>query len=595
MQELRDGLGLSDAKLEEQTRTPSQGTALADLCDQTPDEVQPVGAAVESRAGFPVPDLGLEARHVGAGDIGQVGRDRGEAPGRELDGVEQIRLEPADAIFEAEADSVVCGEGEGGGRGVDAGQVGLVAGLGDGEGDRTRACADVEDLHEGGRRRPQRLEQPVDEVLGLGPGDQHATIDEEIEVEGVKTPGSFDVGDGFAGQAAADELTEVAAVLLRQQAIVLKVELEALAAERAREEVLGVDAGLLDAEGLEALGGPCEQLSHGPAGVSFSRGHRGDVTRRGLLGKWDRPKIFSPESSVLPAKRPMTAHNANPELPATKPAKPARRGSALIEFSRVSKTYGSAQRPALHDVSLAIGRGEFALVMGPSGAGKSTLLQLILAMEQPDHGTIRVAGRNVHRLTQASIPYLRRNLGAVFQDFKLLPEATPLENVRLTLQVLGLRRRDVVGRARAALTRVGIDPDSRKPVRCMSGGEQQRVALARALAGRPPILLADEPTGNLDPALTRDILRALELIRASGTTILLATHDPVVYQHAAASRVLHLEGGRLIEDRVLDRTPEFIAEIDDNGDPVDWIAAVDDDEFSDEPLLVDHAPLGEVA
>jgi cell division transport system ATP-binding protein len=259
--------------------------------------------------------------------------------------------------------------------------------------------------------------------------------------------------------------------------------------------------------------------------------------------------------------------------------------TAIIELSRVTKTYGRASRPALADVSLRINRGEFALLMGPSGAGKSSLLKLILAMEQPERGTIRVAGRDVHRLTRASIPYLRRNLGAVFQDFKLLPEATPLENVRLTLQVLGLRRRDVVSRAHEALLRVGLDPGCRNPVRCMSGGEQQRVALARALAGRPPILLADEPTGNLDPALTRDILRQLELIRAAGTTNLLATHDPLVYRHAAASRVLHLENGRLIEDRVLDRTPSFVAELDEHGEPVDVLGEIDDDEFSDEPLI----------
>jgi cell division transport system ATP-binding protein len=274
--------------------------------------------------------------------------------------------------------------------------------------------------------------------------------------------------------------------------------------------------------------------------------------------------------------------------------------AAIIELSRVTKTFGHAPRPALDDVSLRIDRGEFVLLMGPSGAGKSTLLSLIMAMEQPDCGTIRVAGRDVHRLTRASIPYLRRNLGAVFQDFKLLPEATPLENVRLSLQVLGLRRRDVVGRAREALARVGIDPSIRKPVRCMSGGEQQRVALARALAGRPPILLADEPTGNLDPALTRDILRALELIRAAGTTILLATHDPVVYHHAAANRVLHLDAGRLLEDRLLDRKPNFVVELDAHGEPIDLLAAVADDEFSDEPLLVDCnqlslTQLGEVA
>ena len=257
---------------------------------------------------------------------------------------------------------------------------------------------------------------------------------------------------------------------------------------------------------------------------------------------------------------------------------------AIIELSNVTKTYGQPgrQAPALVDVNLSIGRGEFALLMGPSGAGKSTLLKLILAMEQPDSGTIQVAGRNVHRLTKGSIPYLRRNLGAVFQDFKLLPEATPVENVRLTLQVLGLRRRDVLARARETLDKVGLDPDCHKPVRCLSGGEQQRVALARALANRPPILLADEPTGNLDPALTLDIIRQLELIRAAGTTILLATHDPVVFRYAAASRVLHLESGRLIEDQLLDRQPSFPA-LDRHGRPIDLLADVDDGEFSDQP------------
>jgi cell division transport system ATP-binding protein len=269
--------------------------------------------------------------------------------------------------------------------------------------------------------------------------------------------------------------------------------------------------------------------------------------------------------------------------------------TAILELSRVTKTYGRAPRPALAEVSLRLDRGEFALLVGPSGAGKSTLLELILAIEQPDRGTIRVAGRDVHRLTQGSIPYLRRNLGAVFQDFKLLPEATPLENVRLALQVLGLRRRHVVARAREALVRVGIDPAGKTPVRCMSGGEQQRVALARALAGRPPILLADEPTGNLDPALTRDILRQLELIRAAGTTILLATHDPLVYRHAAASRVLHLDRGRLIEDRILDRAPSFVAELDEQGEPVDVLAEIDDDDFSDEPLLERGSLLPEAA
>jgi cell division transport system ATP-binding protein len=222
----------------------------------------------------------------------------------------------------------------------------------------------------------------------------------------------------------------------------------------------------------------------------------------------------------------------------------------VIEFSEVTKTYGrpGKQAPALEQVSFRLVEGEFCLLMGPSGAGKSTLLKLILAMERPESGTIRVAGRDVHRLTKSSIPYLRRNLGAVFQDFKLLDEATPFENVSLALQVLGLRPREVQQRASEALVRVRVDPELRKPVRQLSGGEQQRVALARALAGRPAILLADEPTGNLDPDLTRDILDQLTEIQREGTTILLATHDPVVRDHATATRFLHLEAGRLIDD-----------------------------------------------
>ena len=582
-----------------------EGPAFADLGDQAANEVEAVDTAVESLARLPVADLGLEGVELGARDVGQVGRDRVEAPGRDVDGGEQIGADEADAFGELEAIGVGLGELEGRDRGVDGDEPSLVAGLGDREGDGTRARADVEDRHQGRRRRPEGLEQPVDEVLGLGPGDQHAAVDEQVEIEGMEAARALDVGDRLAGEAAANEVAEIPAIGLGQEPVVLEIELETLAAERPGQQVFGVDAGLLDAEGGEAFARPGQQLSHRPTGAAVGLGHPGDVTCGRVLGKWDRPKIFWPRSCVLPANRVMSVdQHSDPAVSSSEPSpsdepistgEPSPSKRSLIEFSGVTKTYATMQRPALDELSFSIGRGEFALLMGPSGAGKSTLLQLILAMEQPDHGTIRVAGRDVHRLTRASIPYLRRNLGAVFQDFKLLPEATPLENVRLTLQVLGLRRRDVVGRAREALTRVGIDPSWRKPVRCMSGGEQQRVALARALAGRPPILLADEPTGNLDPALTRDVLRALELIRASGTTIVLATHDPLVYQHAAASRVLHLERGRLLEDRVLDRTPEFTAEFDDKGDPIDWIATVDDDEFSDEPLLVDHKPLGEVA
>jgi cell division transport system ATP-binding protein len=222
----------------------------------------------------------------------------------------------------------------------------------------------------------------------------------------------------------------------------------------------------------------------------------------------------------------------------------------VVELEQVTKTYGRPGRqvPALQGVGFALEAGEFALLVGPSGAGKSTLLKLILAIERPEQGTIRVAGRDVHRLTRASIPYLRRNLGAVFQDFKLLPEATPAENVGLALQALGLPPREVRARTREALGRVHLDPGLRKPVRRLSGGEQQRVALARALAGRPPILLADEPTGNLDPLLTRDVLDQLAEIQRQGMTIILATHDPIVRAHATATRLLNLQAGRLVDD-----------------------------------------------
>jgi cell division transport system ATP-binding protein len=236
----------------------------------------------------------------------------------------------------------------------------------------------------------------------------------------------------------------------------------------------------------------------------------------------------------------------------------------MIEFCEVTKTYGKPgkERPAVQELSFYVQAGDFALLMGPSGAGKSTILKLILAMERPDTGSISVAGRDVHRLTRGSIPYLRRNLGVVFQDFKLLQEASPIENVSLALQILGIGRAETRRRAAQALERVNLDPDTRKPVRQMSGGEQQRVALARALAGNPPILLADEPTGNLDPALTRDVLDALDQIRREGTTILMATHDPLVRDHVGASRLVYIEDGRLLRNAPLSRARADTGETD---------------------------------
>jgi cell division transport system ATP-binding protein len=241
----------------------------------------------------------------------------------------------------------------------------------------------------------------------------------------------------------------------------------------------------------------------------------------------------------------------------------------ILEFCGVTMSYGgfgTTRTTALSDVSFAADAGSFVLLTGPSGAGKSTLLKLVLASERPNAGTIRVADRDIHRLRKSSIPYLRRNVGAVFQDFKLLLDATPLENVSLALQVLGLPPREVTARATRALADVELDPTTRRPARCLSGGEQQRVAIARALAGDPALLLADEPTGNLDPRLSREILELLETVRRRGTTVVVATHDPLVLDHVDASQLLTLSSGRLIADTAARPTArEAVSEVEDAG------------------------------
>jgi cell division transport system ATP-binding protein len=234
----------------------------------------------------------------------------------------------------------------------------------------------------------------------------------------------------------------------------------------------------------------------------------------------------------------------------------------ILEFSAVTKSYGRrpSRKAAIQDVSFTLSEGTFALLLGPSGSGKSTLLKLVMAMERPDSGTIRVAGRDIGRLCKPSIPYLRRNVGIVFQDFKLLPEATVLDNTALALQVLGLPRSEIERRAAAALRRVDLDPATRRPVRCLSGGEQQRVAIARALACEPALLLADEPTGNLDPRLTREILELLAEVCRGGTTVMIATHDPLVHRYAPITGVLHLHDGILVQESLAKAGPEVEAE-----------------------------------
>ena len=196
----------------------------------------------------------------------------------------------------------------------------------------------------------------------------------------------------------------------------------------------------------------------------------------------------------------------------------------ILIFEDVHKAY-RADASVLRGLTLEIQRGEFVFITGPSGAGKSTLLRLLYAAENADTGRILFLGREIGRLSVESVPFLRRNIGIVFQDFKLVPNWSVLENVALPLEVLGLPGRRIRQRVGEVLERVGLGGRGPDPVGRLSGGEQQRVAIARAIVGEPALLLADEPTGNLDPQLAVDILGLLEDIHETGVTVLFATHD----------------------------------------------------------------------
>ncbi|HTP51087.1 MAG TPA: cell division ATP-binding protein FtsE [Anaeromyxobacteraceae bacterium] len=218
----------------------------------------------------------------------------------------------------------------------------------------------------------------------------------------------------------------------------------------------------------------------------------------------------------------------------------------MIQLFHVFKQYG-AEAPALSDVSLEVRKGEFVFLTGPSGAGKSTLLKLIFCAEPASSGQILVFGRNVSRIRPSGIPYLRRNIGVVFQDFKLLPERTVAENVAFPLEVRGQHPREVRGKVTQALRAVGLDHRAAKFPPVLSGGEQQRAAVARALVADPALLLADEPTGNLDLDRTFEVMALLEGANARGTTVVVATHDRgLLARHK--KRVIALEGGRVASD-----------------------------------------------
>ncbi len=220
----------------------------------------------------------------------------------------------------------------------------------------------------------------------------------------------------------------------------------------------------------------------------------------------------------------------------------------MIRFENVTKIYPGTARPALDNISLEVVKGEFVFLVGASGSGKSTFLRLTLKEERPSSGAIHVAGRDVGRLPGWKVPQLRRKIGVVFQDFRLLPNKTVFENVAFALQVIGKPRHAIAHTVPEVLDLVGLAGKERRFPHELSGGEQQRVAIARAFVNRPAILLADEPTGNLDPGTSVGIMRLLDRINRTGTTIVMATHDDEIVDQMR-KRVCELEDGKLVRDQ----------------------------------------------
>jgi len=220
--------------------------------------------------------------------------------------------------------------------------------------------------------------------------------------------------------------------------------------------------------------------------------------------------------------------------------------AAMIVFDGVAKTYESDVR-ALQDVSFLIEKGEFVFIVGASGSGKSTIIRLLLKEIEPTAGRILVGGRDLGRLKRSKVPLLRRNVGCVFQDFKLLPNRTTSENVAYALKVQGESRSEIRKKVPEVLNLVGLSSKAASYPDELSGGEQQRVSIARAVVNHPPLLICDEPTGNLDPDTSVGIMQLLYRINRSGTTILMVTHDREMVDKMR-KRVIALEGGRLARD-----------------------------------------------
>ncbi|MCG6536349.1 MAG: cell division ATP-binding protein FtsE [Syntrophales bacterium LBB04] len=220
----------------------------------------------------------------------------------------------------------------------------------------------------------------------------------------------------------------------------------------------------------------------------------------------------------------------------------------MIRLHHCTKTYHLQKIPALYDMSFDVEKGEFVYIIGPSGAGKTTLLKLLTCQEKPTSGQVVVASYNLSTIRDSSIPFLRRNIGMIFQDFKLVPYRTVYQNVSLALEVMEIHGRANKKKVISALASVGMQTKLEAFPPQLSGGEQQRVAIARAIVNEPAIILADEPTGNLDREMTDQIMEIIRNINLKGATILIATHDPSLIGSANA-RVMELTRGRLISDK----------------------------------------------
>jgi cell division transport system ATP-binding protein len=223
----------------------------------------------------------------------------------------------------------------------------------------------------------------------------------------------------------------------------------------------------------------------------------------------------------------------------------------MIRFENVTKTYKTGNKSgslALQEISIEINKGEFVFLVGPSGSGKTTFIRLLLREEVADGGQIWVAGREIGRMSHWRIPYLRRNIGCVFQDYRLLPNKSVFENVAFALEVIGRPKHVISAQVPQVLDLVGLTKKRDSLPGELSGGEQQRVAVARAFVNRPLILLADEPTGNLDPATSQGIMRLLDRINRTGTTVVIATHDAGIVDQMRR-RVIELDHGTLVRDQ----------------------------------------------